>query len=31
MKVSAKSDTKAVSFVNPRISMTAAERIKAGY
>ena len=31
MKVPAKSDTKAVSFVNPRISMTAAERLKAGY
>ena len=31
MKVPAKSDTKAISFVNPRISMTAAERLKAGY
>ena len=31
VKVPLSSDTKGVSYVNPRISMTAAERLKAGY
>tara|TARA_B100000424_G_scaffold257138_1_gene237761 strand:+ start:25 stop:480 length:456 start_codon:yes stop_codon:yes gene_type:complete len=31
MQVAKSSDTKAISFVNPRISMTAAERRAAGY
>ena len=31
IKVPLSSDTKGVSFINPKISMTAAERLKAGY